>query len=51
MVQSTLFQSNHFTTDEIKVFVGETFNCVVLHSGCNQPVCGKDWLECYTLEV
>ena len=43
----TLFQSQHHKTDEMRTFVGETFNCAVLDSGCSQTVCGVNWLDCY----
>ena len=30
-------------------FLVETFNAAVLDSGCSRTVCGKSWLECYTV--
>ena len=31
----------------ITKFVGETFNCAVLDSGCSKNVCGESWLNYY----
>ena len=43
----SLFQSSDDKIVQMKVFVGETFNCAVLDSGCTQTVCGNNWLKCF----
>ena len=43
----SLFQSPDHNIDEMRLFVGETFSCAVLDSGCTQTVCGRKWLDCY----
>ena len=39
-----LFQSPNHSSEEIRVFVGETLSCAVLDSGCTQAVCRRKWL-------
>ena len=45
--QITLFQSSLVTTDQMKVFVAETFNTAVLDSGATANVAGQTWIDCY----
>ena len=42
-----MFQSKNIGNKETKGFVGETLNYALLHSGCSQTVCGKNWLLCF----
>lgn len=34
-------------SDEMRMLVGETFNCAALDSACSFTVCGVDWLHSY----
>ena len=45
-VQITLF-TEEMHECYITKFVGETFHCAVLDSGCTKNVCGEVWLNYY----